>query len=118
MSNPTETDFQNGLDPLVEDQIEGALNEVRRIVERRPSDAGWEHQMSIARAAIATFDTTGFMQLPNRTRDRIFAITALQRLAYAEVDGPRATDIAEWCMNQWLSLLQTDAEDLDALRGQ
>lgn len=57
------------------------------------------------------------MQMPDRNSERTTAISTLQSLAYHDVDSAGVSDIAEWCMNQWLLLLQMNAEDLSALRG-
>ncbi|KIX05095.1 uncharacterized protein Z518_05967 [Rhinocladiella mackenziei CBS 650.93] len=114
----SQTRGPDGLNLLEESQMENAVREVRRISERHPSPPeSWDQRIHIARRAITTFDSTGFMQMPNRTSDRILVISSLQRLAYYEADSAGITDIAEWCMNQWLSLLQRNAEDLNALRG-
>lgn len=103
---------------MQEARIEGALREVRRISERNPSAPdSFDQRIHIARTAIATFEATGFMQMPDRNSERTTAISTLQSLAYHDVDSAGVSDIAEWCMNQWLLLLQMNAEDLSALRG-
>ncbi|KIW25355.1 uncharacterized protein PV07_08540 [Cladophialophora immunda] len=108
----------DGLNLAEEAQIEGAIREVRRIADTNPSaPESWEQRLHIARTAIAMLDATGFVQMPNRTTDRTFVVTTLQRLAYHDAEGAGVPDIAEWCMNQWLLLLQRNAEDLSALRG-
>ncbi|OAG41294.1 hypothetical protein AYO21_04457 [Fonsecaea monophora] len=108
----------DGLNLIEEAQIEGAIREVRRIADTNPSaPESWEQRLHIARTAIATLDATGFVQMPNRNTDRTFVIATLQSLAYHDAEGVGVTDIAEWCMNQWLLLLQRNTEDLSALRG-
>jgi hypothetical protein len=110
--------LQDGLNLAQEWQIEGAVREVRRISEAPlADDEGLDQRIHVARTAIAIFDSTGFVQMPDRTEDRTFVISALQRLAYHDADSGIVADIAEWCMNQWLVLLQRHAQDLDALRG-
>ena len=109
---------QDGLNLEEETRIEGAFLEIRRVADAETAaPLSWEQRLHIARTAIATLNSTGFVQMPNRTADRTFVITALQRLAYHDANGAGVADIAEWCMNQWLSLLQRNAEDLSALRG-
>ncbi|OAL17501.1 hypothetical protein AYO22_11633 [Fonsecaea multimorphosa] len=108
----------DGLNLVEEAQIEGAIREVRRIADTNPSaPESWEQRLHIARTVIATLDSTGFMQMPNRNTDRTFVVASLQSLAYHDAEGAGVPDVAEWCMNQWLSLLQRNAEDLSALRG-
>lgn len=107
----------DGLNMVQETRIEDALRDIRRIADNSPTHIPWEQRLRIARTAIAAFDSTGFTQLPNRTDDRIFVVTELQKLAYHDTEGAGVTDIAEWCMNQWLFILQRNAENLAALRG-
>jgi hypothetical protein len=100
-----------------ETRIEEAIREVRRITDTDSTHVPWEQRLQIARRAMATFDSAGLTQMPNRAADRTFVIAALQRLAYHDAEAAGVTDLAEWCVNQWLSLLQRNAEDLTALRG-
>lgn len=111
--------MQDGLSLVQEAQIQGTISEIRRISEGNPAAAvAWDQRVLIARTAISTFDSTGFMQMPSRTEDCAFVISSLQRLAYHEADSGGVPDIAEWCMSQWLLLLQRNPEDLFALRGE
>ncbi|KAI1626058.1 hypothetical protein EDD37DRAFT_329510 [Exophiala viscosa] len=116
-SHTSSPQLQDGLNLLAESQIDGAIRDVRRISDSTSTDLSWEQRILIGRAAIGTFEATGFMRLPNHRDDRIFVVNSLQRLAYHEADGNSVADIAQWCMEQWLSLLQRSSEDLDALRG-
>lgn len=107
----------DGLNLVHETRIEGALRDIRRLADTITSPLPWEQRLQLARTAIATFESTGFIQMSNRSADRTFVVTELQRFAYCDADGAGVTVIAEWCMNQWLSLLQINNEDLTALRG-
>ncbi len=108
----------DGLNLAQESQIEGAVREVRRISESSlADDEPWDRRIHIGRTAIAVFESTGFVQMPDRINDCTFVIGALQRLAYHDADSHVVADIAEWCMNQWLILLQRNAEEVDALQG-
>lgn len=110
--------FHDGVNHVEESQIEEAIRDVQRISDSTDSDfETWEQRIVTGRTVIRTLGATGFMQQPNRRDQRIFVISSLQRLAYHEADGSSVDDIAQWCMEQWLSLLRTDAADLDALRG-
>lgn len=117
MSNHT-WGSRDGIHSSREDQIQAAIFEVRRIADwHSPMSGTLDQRLHIARAAISTLDGMGFASLPNYSRDRIFVINTLQRLAYHEADSEGVRDIAEWCMNQWLQLLQRDGESLSVLRG-
>lgn len=101
-----------------EDQIEDAIREVRRIADWSSSGSdNLDQRLGIARTAISTLNGAGFPSVSSNSRDHIFVISTLQKLAYHEADGEGVTDIADWCMNQWLRLLQTDGESLSVLKG-
>jgi len=117
MSNHTLSP-QNGVHSSSEDRIQAAIVEVRRIADWQPSmSESLEQCLYIARAAIRTFDSTGFTSLPNYSRECIFVLNTLQRLAYHDTDSEGIRDIADWCINQWLQLLQREGESLSVLRG-
>jgi hypothetical protein len=101
-----------------EDQVEAAIREVRRIGDWRSSNPDtFDQRLRMARTAISTLNSTGFTSIHNESRDRIFVISTLQKLAYHESDAEGVADIADWCMSQWLQLLQRDGESLSVLRG-
>lgn len=109
---------RDGLDLSTENQLQEAIREVRRIADWHPSTPeAWDQRLQAARTTIRTFDSTGFISLPNHSIDRIFVITTLQRVAYHEVDSDGIADIAEWCVRQWLQMLQRDAQNGAVLRG-
>jgi len=70
-----------------------------------------------ARSVIGSLEQTPFMSDPSRTEDQVWLITALQRLAYHEPDSGGVRDIAEWCVTQWLKIVQHHPENLNALQG-
>ncbi len=107
----------DGLNMVHETRIDDAIRDITRIADSSSTHIPREQRLQIARTAIAAFNSTGFGELPNRTADRTYVINELQRLAYHDAGGAGVADIAEWCMNQWLSLLQRNAENLAALRG-
>lgn len=109
---------RNGIPSPTEDRIQAAISEVRRIADwHSPMSDTLDQRLHIARTAIRTLDGTGFASLPNYSRERIFVINTLQRLAYHDTDSEGIRDIADWCMNQWLQLLQREGESLSVLRG-
>ena len=99
-------------------RIASAKQEVRRIqaaVNAASND--WERHISAARAVIASVDSTRLMQQQNRAQDQIFILSALQKLAYYDADSGGVQDIADWCVTQWLAILQYDPESVEALQG-
>ena len=77
----------------------------------------WDRHISAARAVVSLVDGTSLMQRADRTDDQTFIITRLQRLAYHDADSGGVQDIADWCLTQWLGLLQRDDENVEALTG-
>ena len=99
-------------------RIASAKQELRRIqaaVDAASND--WERHISAARAVITSVDSTRLMEQQNRAQDQIFIISALQKIAYHDADSGGVQDIADWCVTQWLAILQYDPESVEALKG-
>jgi hypothetical protein len=108
------------MDPTEEAKVTSALRDIRHIHRALDSTNGLiavSQQLSMARSAIALLDTTTLMDQPNRIRDQSMIITALQRLAYHNQDNGGIQDVAEWCVAQWLRILQHSYEIVEALQG-
>ena len=98
--------------------IEHAISEIRRIeLATLTSPIGWDQHIAAARSIIQTVNATSFMRQSTRTADKILIISHLQNLAYYDPDSGGVQDIAEWCVAQWLRLLQYDSESVEALEG-
>lgn len=76
-----------------------------------------EQHITLARSAIRSLDQQSLLQRVARLDDQIHIITRLQDLAYYDPDSGGVPDIAQWCVRQWLRLLQQHAEHVDVLRG-
>ena len=77
----------------------------------------WDAHIDAARGIIASIDSTSLMQRGDRSADQTLIIAGLQSLAYHDADSGGVQDIADWCVTQWLSMIQRDAENVDALQG-
>lgn len=77
----------------------------------------WLSYLTLARSVIAHLDTTTFMRQTSRTTEQAWIIAALQRLAFADPDNGEVHDISAWCARQWQIILQTEAQNVAALRG-
>jgi hypothetical protein len=118
MANHSDRPQVDGLHLSQEQLIQGAIREVVRISQTPPPEPlPWAHRVWVARAAIATFERTGFIQLPNYTNEHPFIIGSLQSLAHHEANSVGVVEISDWCMRQWLILLQRNGNDRHALRG-
>jgi hypothetical protein len=108
------------MDAAEEATVTTALSEIRQI--QRVLDAvnglrGVSERLSSARSTMTILDTTTLMDQPDRIADQSFIISELQRLAYHDQDTGSVQDIAEWCVAQWLRILQHNAECIEALQG-
>ena len=92
-----------------------ATNQIYTMLRSSPQH--WRNFLGLARTIIAQLDSTAFMQETTRTAEQVPLITALQILAFKDVDNGAIVDIASWCSRQWLVLLQRDSQNLAALRG-
>jgi hypothetical protein len=108
------------MDAAEEATVNLVLDEIRLI--QPVLDVGNGHggvggKISTARSTIALVDTTSLMDQPERIEDQSFIISELQRLAYHDQDTGGVQDIAEWCVAQWLRILQRSSECVEALQG-
>lgn len=83
----------------------------------RSSPQQWRSFLALARATIASLDSTTLMQQAARTPEQVWITTALQLIATKDVENGAVADIASWCSRQWLLILQRDSQNLAALRG-
>lgn len=72
--------------------------------------------LTAARSVLSSVDQSSFLGLPSDSEDRRWIIEVLQRLAFHEADVGPVSDIADWCLRQWLSLLQDDANSTAVLQ--
>jgi len=101
-----------------EQQINLAKAELRRVQHTVETGCtNWDAHVSVARAIIASVDSTSLMQRADRPTDQAFIIARLQNLAYHDADSGGVQDIADWCVTQWLRMIQRDPENVDALKG-
>lgn len=75
-------------------------------------------QLPTARSAMILLDATTFMDQSDRIAEQSFIISELQRLAYHDQDSGGVQDIAEWCVAQWLRILQHSPESIETLQGE
>jgi hypothetical protein len=101
-----------------EQHITSAKAELRRIQNNvQTGGNNWDGHISAARDIIASVNSTSLMQRADRTADQTLITSGLQNLAYHDADLGGVQDIADWCVTQWLSMVQRDPENVDALQG-
>jgi hypothetical protein len=77
----------------------------------------WEHHLDSAREVMATLDAVHFMHNRYRQEEQVWIIEGLQNLAYHDASEGVITDIANWCMRQWLAIVQHYPDNFAALSG-
>ena len=94
------------------------IRELRRFGhDLRPRSEQFERQLALARSIIRSLDQMALLQRATRVDDQVFIISQLQDFAYYDADSGAIRDIAEWCVRQWLRLLQQNPEGVDVLQG-
>ena len=78
---------------------------------------GWEAHLTLGRSIITRLDSLSAFHRSNNFGERVWFVDTLQRLAYFDPDSGGAQDIAGWCNNRWLQILQEDGENVGALQG-
>ncbi|KAL9107880.1 MAG: hypothetical protein Q9227_007298 [Pyrenula ochraceoflavens] len=100
-------------DPILASRAE--LRRIRIALEHSPVDL--DSHINTARTIIRTLDASNFTQTPVGAQQLSWFISNLQHIAYQYPDDGGVSDIAEWCVGQWLRLLQSDPENLEALKA-
>ena len=114
----TRRGMENGNCEQQEFAFELLLDEIRALGDRVAQNrSDWPRIISSARSLLRRLNVDAVMQSQRRIPDQAFAIATLQRIAYHDADAGGVQDIAEWCLSQWLRILQNDAQNVDALRG-
>jgi hypothetical protein len=109
----------DGIDTAEEQRVSDAIMTLRSLRAETPStQADIDSRIEIARAIITFLNASSFMSWSDRYDDQIFVISELQNLAYHEVDGGGIQDIAQWCIRQYLQVVnQSSMESTEALAG-
>ncbi|KAL9623969.1 MAG: hypothetical protein Q9160_001722 [Pyrenula sp. 1 TL-2023] len=104
------------MDRSTVDRISAARTDLQRICDLlEQSSANFEQYVSVARSIIRQLTRAHFLQSPLLFGEQAWFISKLQQIAYYDADSGAVQDIAEWCVGQWLQILQGDPENLDAL---
>ncbi|KAK3675683.1 hypothetical protein LTR78_004324 [Recurvomyces mirabilis] len=83
----------------------------------RTSPQDWRNFLAIARSVIAHIDNTTVMRRRDRTTEQTWLVGGLQRLALVDSGSGEVVDISDWCSRQWMSILQIEPQNVEALRG-
>lgn len=109
----------DGVDPAEEHRVSEIMSSLPTLRSETPStQAEIDTRIEAARSIITSLNATPFMTWSDRYDDQIFVIAELQNLAYHEADGGGSQDIAQWCIRQYLQIInQSREEPVEALSG-
>jgi hypothetical protein len=94
------------------------MRELRRLgPDSTSSGYQLDQQVALARSIIEYLDQTFLLQRVARLDDQVLIVSQLQDFAYYDADSGGIRDIANWCVRQWLRLLQQYIEDVGVLQG-
>jgi len=88
---------------------------IQQTLDSSPDD--WRSRIPAGRSVMAAVDASNFMNQTNRLEEQTHFVETLQRLAYWEADTGGIDDIADWCLKQWLVVLQNHPQNVSILRG-
>jgi hypothetical protein len=74
-------------------------------------------RVTMARSIIQYLDQSSLLQRVASLDDHLLIVSRLQVLAYDRPEIGCARDIADWCVRQWLLLLQQHSSNVDILQG-
>ena len=109
----------DGVDPAEEHRVSEIISSLRALRSETPStQVEIDARIEAARSIITSLNATPFMTWSDRYDDQTFVIAELQNLAYHEADGGGSQDIAQWCIRQYLQIINQSREDpVEALSG-
>ena len=91
------------------------VRDIGQMLASNPND--WQSYLASARRLLDDIEASGYMNETTQTANQVWLIDTLQQLAFSEPDTGSARDIAEWCLRQWLTVLQTRPQNASALKG-
>ncbi|KAI9835153.1 MAG: hypothetical protein M1819_002522 [Sarea resinae] len=92
-----------------------AVERLHRVLQNESEDP--TSLLETARSLTSALNKDSIMADTVSLDDGIFLIDGFQRLAFQDADNGGLLDIADWCMAQWLGILQRHPENVAALQG-
>ncbi|KAF2452681.1 hypothetical protein BDY21DRAFT_358406 [Lineolata rhizophorae] len=92
------------------------LTALRQIQENLEDDVDyWQGQVELARSILDDVASTTFLHDGGQWREQVRVISALQSVAFFDADSGYVADMAHWCLNSLLAILQHHPNDSAAL---
>lgn len=70
------------------------------------SRASWRSYLPVVRDSIRSLDSKGFMNQPEEVQRQLRFLDVFQKYAFVEQDSGAIEDVAGWCLQHWLAILQ------------
>ena len=110
--------MEDGEDEEIEARFSRIVADARALQTiSAPNSSNSEQYLRSARSILLQFDLNPIAQTSQMLPDQMLVVSVLQKLAYHDPDSGGVQDIAEWCISQWLRLLQSDDHNAEALQG-
>jgi hypothetical protein len=77
----------------------------------------WDKLVQATRNLMALLDSTAFFGGSSGVDLQINTVEIIQKLAFQDVDQGGIGDIADWCLERWLRILQRSPDDVRSLKG-
>jgi hypothetical protein len=77
----------------------------------------WDNLVQSARSLMALLDSTSFIGGSSGVDLQVNTVEVMQKLAYQNVDQGAIGDIADWCLERWLRILQRQPNNVRSLEG-
>jgi hypothetical protein len=77
----------------------------------------WDALVESTRNLMALLDSTPFFGGPSGVDLQINTVDVIQKLAYQNVDQGGIGDVADWCLERWLRILQRNPDNVQSLKG-
>ena len=97
------------------EQYRQIIERIDGVLDNSPDQ--WQQYLDEARSAMSGLDGLSYFDNVGQLAAQTRAVDILQNLAYHDVDSGGITDIADWCLQKWLKLLQDHPDDVEILKG-
>ena len=106
----------DGSQPDILASIREDIFRIRAFLENRRQ--GWEAHLTLGTRVMGQLDSLTTFPQGVTVTEQIWILDTLQRLAYFDPDGGGAQDVALWCLNGWLRILELNPTNSGVLQGE
>jgi hypothetical protein len=92
-----------------------AIEEINDMLDYNSTE--YQRYIESAQSVMFYLDTTSFFDDTTQLDEQTRVIETLQRLAFIDSDAGSIDDVAAWCLQKWLMILQLRPQTVPALKG-